>query len=41
MKPQSRLKWTKLTEAQRARVVALLVQMVLRRLAACQEGKRP
>ena len=33
MKTQNRSTWSKLTEAQRARVVAILVQMLLRQLA--------
>lgn len=41
MSTQSRLKWIKLTETQRVRIVAILVQMVLRQLAKCQEGRRP
>jgi hypothetical protein len=40
MSIENRLKWCKLTAAQRARVVAMLVQMVLRQLAKCQEGKQ-
>lgn len=31
--------WSKLTEAQRARIVVLLVRMLLRQLAQCQEVK--
>ena len=39
MSTESRHKWCKLTESQRAQAVAILVQMVLRQLAKCPKGK--
>lgn len=39
MRTQSRPMWSELTEAQRAQVIAILVQMVLRQLAKGREGE--
>lgn len=39
MRTQRRLIWTKLTEKQRAQVVAMLVQMLLRQLAEQRKGE--
>ena len=39
MRPQRRLMWAKLSERQRAKVVAILVQMLLRQLAEQRKGE--
>jgi predicted Fe-S protein YdhL (DUF1289 family) len=38
---QNQVVWSKLTEAQRTRILSLLVQMLVRQVAERQEDKSP